>query len=366
MQKALVVGDFNDSIRSAQLEPFLYHQKQLRRQLALNVVSVNAKTFADIGEACIRSDADILFLVPAWNEQPDEAERVLEKVRQHHPSRQLIFIDPFAQASSRFFNVLPYVDRFLKRQRYRDVQDYKNSYIGGSMMTDFLATKGGLNFEGWHVGSKVPAGYENRIATGWSLGTAKLMKKTLYNPLFSLFPPAKTIDIFCRLALGDENEKEWYLEYRRGAVKAVQSLESDYRLAVSGEFNHLLVPRRQYFREIKQSRIVISPFGWGETCWRDYEAVFYNSLLVKPSMEHLNVEPNIFVAGETYVPVRWDLADLAETCSYYLAHPEEADRIIRNARRAYEDYFTNNRFVQTIADALSPQRGVERGLERAV
>ena len=143
MQKALVVGNFNDSIRSAQLEPFLYHQKQLRRQLALNVVSVNAETFADIGEACIRSDADILFLVPPWNEQPDEAERVLEKVRQQHPSRQLIFIDPSAQASSRFFNLLPYVDRFFKRQRYRDVQDYKNSYIGGSMMTDFLQPKAG-------------------------------------------------------------------------------------------------------------------------------------------------------------------------------------------------------------------------------
>jgi hypothetical protein len=330
MQKVVVVGDFNDSIRSAQLEPFLYHQKQLSRQLALNVVSVNAKTFADIGEACIRSDADILFLVPAWNEQPDEAERVLEKVRQHHPSRQLIFIDPFAQASSRFFNLLPYVDRFFKRQRYRDVQDYKNSYIGG-------------------------------MRTGWSLGTAKRMKKALYNPLFSLFPPAKTIDIFCRLALGDEHQKEWYFQYRMGAVKAVQSLESDYRLAVSGEFNNRLVPRHQYFREIKQSRIVFSPFGWGETCWRDYEAVCYNSLLVKPSMEHLNVEPNIFVGGETYVPVRWDLADLAETCSYYLAHPEEADRIIRNARRAYQDYFTNNRFVQTIASALSPQlcSGVE-------
>ena len=355
MQKTLVVGNFNDSIRSAQLEPFLYHQKQLRRQLALNVVSVNANTFADIGEACIRSDAEIVFLVPAWNEQPDEAERVLEKVRQHHPSRQLIFIDPFAQASSKFFNLLPYVDQFFKRQRYRDVQDYKNSYIGGMRMTDFLATEGGLNFDEWYVGSKVPAGYENRIATGWSLGTAKLMKKSLYNPLFSLFPPAKTIDIFCRLALGDEHEKEWYFEYRRGAVKAVQSLESDYRLAVSGEFNNQLVSRRQYLREIKHSRIVISPFGWGETCWRDYEAVCYNSLLVKPSMEHLNVEPNIFVAGETYVPVRWDLADLAETCSYYLAHPEKADRIIAKARRAYQNYFTNNRFVQTIGEALSPQ-----------
>lgn len=92
----------------------------------------------------------------------------------------------------------------------------------------------------------------------------------------------------------------------------------------------------------------------GEVTWRDYEAACYGCLLVKPSIDHVHTQPNIFYPGETYVPVRWDFQDLAETCRYYLEHPEEANRIIQNARRAYLNYFEERKFLtQLEQDILS-------------
>jgi spore maturation protein CgeB len=95
------------------------------------------------------------------------------------------------------------------------------------------------------------------------------------------------------------------------------------------------VAQKQYNHEVRNSRIVLSPFGWGELCFRDYEAVQSGALLVKPDMSHLETWPDIFKAGETYVPVAWDGSDVVEKCEYYLAHDNERTRIVENAYRVY-------------------------------
>lgn len=352
--KALVIGYRKDPIAVAQRDPFIYNRKLLRRELNLEVEQIPAETFAEIREACQKNDSDIVFLLPSWRESPSEAEKAIAAVRADNPSRKLIFVDPYAQASTKYFNLLPYVDRFLKRQCYKQRDNYKRQFVGGSMFTDYLSRELKFDFDDWSVGSVVPEGYEDRISPGWNLGTSKKFKQALRKPLFPFLKPSKSIDIFCRLSLGSANQKEWYYQYRYAAVEALNPLKADYKVATSGGFEGTsLVPRRQYFRELKSSRIIFSPFGWGETCWRDFEAICYDGLLVKPSMAHLETNPQIFIEGETYVPVRWDLADLEEKCRYYLTHPDEAARIIANARRVYEAYFAQNGFLKTIQQAIA-------------
>ena len=337
----------------AQQEPFIYNRKLLRSTLDLDTEYAYAKTFSEIGKLCNKHNSDVVFLFPSWWESPIDAEEVLKDIRDKNPHRKLLFVDPFAQTTSKYFNVLPYVDRFLKRQSYKDLDEYKRQFIGGSMFTDFLANQKKLNFEGWHLGSEIPEGYDERIIPGWNLGTAKRFMKALRKPLFWNRRPRKNLDIFCRLSLGCEKKKEWYCEYRIAAVEALKPLESDYKVVASGGFVETsLVPRRQYIQEIKSSRIVFSPFGWGEICWRDFEAVCYDCLLVKPSMAHIDTKPNIFIPEETYVPVRWDFSDLKEKCHFYLTHPNQAARIVNNARRVYSEYFEKGEFVKTIAKLL--------------
>jgi hypothetical protein len=93
--------------------------------------------------------------------------------------------------------------------------------------------------------------------------------------------------------------------------------------------------QRRFNWEVRNSRIVLSPFGWGELAFRDYEAVRSGALLVKPDMRHLETWPDVFVAGETYVPIAWDGSDVIEKCEHYLAHDAERRRIVANATEAY-------------------------------
>ncbi len=70
-------------------------------------------------------------------------------------------------------------------------------------------------------------------------------------------------------------------------------------------------------------------------------------------MSHIYTEPNIFIEGKTYVPVRWDYADLEDKIKYYLQHWEEATKIIEKARQVYQAYFQEEQFIKTIEEIIS-------------
>jgi hypothetical protein len=164
MKTVLVIGHIQDFIRVAQRDPFLYNRHQLYHQLDLQIKHIPAKTFSEIGELCKKYASDIVFFLHGLREDPQEVEKIIERIRTNSPNRKLIFIDPFSQASTWYFNLLPYVDKLLKRQCYQNIEDYGKPFIGGSRITDFMAQHWHLDFEKWYVGSKIPQGYEDRDA----------------------------------------------------------------------------------------------------------------------------------------------------------------------------------------------------------
>jgi spore maturation protein CgeB len=130
-------------------------------------------------------------------------------------------------------------------------------------------------------------------------------------------------------------------------------LGSEYTLAVSGDKrDQKVISTRQYFEEIKRARIAVSPFGWGEVTYRDYEAIAYGCLLVKPNIDHVATNPAVFVPGESYVSVAWDYSDVVEKCRYYLEHWDEAEKIIAEARRLYLDFFEKDQFLEILGQVL--------------
>lgn len=346
--RTLLLSCTTDTIIKAQCEPFSYLKKELQRELGMTVKHIQLEDSTQMEAAYRENEADMVFLLPLWRETPEQLEKVVKALRSHDPKRKLIFVDPFAQTTSYYFNLLPHVDWFLKRQRLENSDEYQQNFMGGFQSLEFMAKTFDLDLNGWDVSSDVPEGYENCITAGWSLGTAVRFYKQLKRPWFSFkSKPKKEVDLFCRLSLGSKKKQEWYCYYRKAAVEAVKPLEADYRVAASALYiEDGLIPKRQYKRELQGSRIVFSPFGWGEGCWRDFEAVCNESLLIKPSMAHIETHPNIFIDGETYVSVAWDFSDFEEKCRYYLEHPDEANRIIENASRVYKDYFEKGAFIQ--------------------
>lgn len=95
-----------------------------------------------------------------------------------------------------------------------------------------------------------------------------------------------------------------------------------------------------------------SPFGYGEVCWRDYEAVMCGALLIKPDMSHVETYPDIFRPHETYVPIRWDFSDLEEKVNYFLDNEPERNAITQNAYSSLRNYFACDGFPQHVRDIM--------------
>ncbi len=357
---ALLIGNTDkhlDDISAALFDPFFYERKTLAREIPLTFEHRQAFTLDDIEAAVPHSLPDVLFLRPDWREDPNRVVDFVASLRQRHPQLRLLFLDPWDQTTSRYFGVLPHVDILWKCQRLKDRTDYLKTYAGGHPITDYFANT--LNFElnDWDVSSVVEPGYENRIEAGWNFAISKKYRRQLLSPVnqYHNSYTKRPIDVFCHLSLGNLDDKHsWYAQHRKHCLATLEPLQPKRRLAISGDyFGQRTVSSRQYQQDIRNSKIVVSPFGWGEATWRDYEAACHHCLLIKPSIEHIYTQPDIFSAGETYVPVRWDLADLVDTCEYYLQHPDEAQQIAENAHNAYRRYFAEKQFVKTIRDAVT-------------
>jgi spore germination protein YaaH len=108
------------------------------------------------------------------------------------------------------------------------------------------------------------------------------------------------------------------------------------------------VSQEEYYQEMRNSRICVSPFGFGEICWRDFETVLCGALLIKPDMSHVETAPNIFVANKTYVPVKWDFSDLESVVARVLHNEAERRRIVDNAYNALSSYYETGAFAKTV------------------
>jgi len=68
----------------------------------------------------------------------------------------------------------------------------------------------------------------------------------------------------------------------------------------------------EYWRTMFESRAVVSPWGWGESCHRDYEAILLGAILIKPTMDHVDCWPHIYEPDKTYIKCAVDFSDLPD------------------------------------------------------
>ena len=120
----------------------------------------------------------------------------------------------------------------------------------------------------------------------------------------------RPIDVHARMA---SRGSGWYQSMRADSLARLGAL-SDLNIAAQGT-----VPLKTYMAEMGQSKLCFSPFGYGELCWRDIEAIRVGAVLIKPDMGHLETGPELYESGVTYLPVRWDFADLEEVIRGALA-----------------------------------------------
>jgi hypothetical protein len=330
-----------------QLAPFLRYEATLRRRFGVVFRMMAISDGMKLSPHHL-SRFDVVGLKFGFQWPQSKAEQVAASFRERLEGTRtkLVYFDGDDDVCIQWPGVISLVDLYVKKHTFADLSHYLREFIGKSNLTDYVARNHGISFDSDIIprsGVLRPADLD-KIFLGWNIGMddkiIKLFERTRV-PTAS----EKDNDIICRATVPSEN---WLSVIRNPVTDALKPIEDQFRVLLPTQ----RVSLEQYYQEMRRSRICVSPFGFGETCWRDFEAVLCGCLLVKPDMSHLRTFPDIYIPGETYVPVRWDFADLVDKCSYYLSNEPERARIAARAYEVLADHYRENRFLESFAGLL--------------
>jgi len=112
------------------------------------------------------------------------------------------------------------------------------------------------------------------------------------------------------------------------------------------------LPKEEYFDLLKKSKIVISPWGNGEWCWRDYEAIYSGAVVIKPDTSFVHAIPNLYCNDKYYVACKADFSDLHKKISYVLANYQKFTDMRKKARNLLANHWDNEKIAQDLAKAI--------------
>jgi hypothetical protein len=292
--------------------------------------------------------------------------RLMKNLRDKY--KTIVFFCGQPEAGTNRLDLLPCVDRLFYKSIFSERENYRRDLYAKNLFADYYHNN-------YHVADKdieyrynpvLTAEDAKRIELSWNIGVGDYprrhwpqragtaLARAGFPGLGRLFktghrkpPPdfsggGRSIAVHARI---DPVFCESIAYQRRLFLERIAGNE----LFLTG-----IVPQNQYYQELYASKIVLSPFGWGEVCFRDFEAIISGSLLLKPDMSHIKTWPDVYVPYETYVPVKWDGTDIIEKAESWLANDRERRRIAENAYNHYNAQLSalEDRFVSLFQNFL--------------
>ena len=152
----------------------------------------------------------------------------------------------------------------------------------------------------------------------------------------------KSIDV-CAIYQGYHKPKPYnqivapgiqYTTHRTSAWDKLKTIDNKYSILINK------LPKQEYIQKLWSSKICLSPFGMGEICYRDFEAMQFGTLLLKPDQSCLETYPNPYIENETYIPVKHDWSDLIEVVEDILENYNVYSHISDNFRKKFKEEYT--------------------------
>jgi hypothetical protein len=277
----------------------------------------------------------------------DEILKSIEELK--NKIRAVLFFDISDSTGWIQSQVIPYVTAYYKSQLLKDRNQYLVNHYGNRIYTDYYHKKFGIN-------DKIPATNRkienkndlNKLNISWNSGLANysylgpyLTSLYHYLPLeyFLRYPKyfhqnfsTRDIDVSCRMGIN----------YPR---KTVRYQREQIRKKLSNVLRTNKISRRKYLTELRNSKIVVSPFGFGEITLKDFETFLCGALLVKPDMSHMETYPNFYVDDNydetsTIRSHAWDLSDLETLIEMTLIDYDQRAEMAVNGQDRYHYYIS--------------------------
>lgn len=341
------------------LFPIVANRNRLQKEYSLNVQIVKAPSQKIW-------DCDILIIsswyvgreLKLWVKGKERVVEFLESAKTKVP--KIVWADISDSTGTTHFMVLPYVDLYLKGQVLKNLEEYKNVHYGNRIYCDYYHRKNKIHDHDpgeLHLSYPLSQKESGKICVSWNTGLANYGYLARYYGMLCYYYPQLHLPWFWPIKWSSPSLKRetkvscrMGLNYSRATVsyqrKGIQKLIKD-------KMPTNKIRRREYFKEMQQSHICISPFGLGEISLRDFEITVSGAAIFKPNCDHMETWPNFLVAGETYIDCKWDLSDFEEKLQWTIFHSKEVFEISNNCQNLFKRLLNTEEGYHTFCERFN-------------
>lgn len=317
-------------------------------------------------------DADLLIVDSKFHKDrwANHRTEVLDEFSRWRESCPVLYFDTSDSSGWLLSDVLPVVGGYFKSQLLRDRSLYLKPLYGRRLHADYYHRREGAEDDSPDCGTPPDdAALLGKLQVSWNSGLADYSRfgparMALYNrvplkPLLSFpadfTPPRRprAQATACRFGIGYARKSVAWQRIRMREILA-------HRLPTEK------LSRGPYFEELRNSRLIVSPFGLGEITLKDFEVFLTGGLLLKPEMSHMETWPNFYRAGETMITHTWGLTDLCQVIDDALARYDELVGVAERGQEIYRQHTSAREagagFAQRLAGLLRPFASRNAGL----
>lgn len=356
----------HDAIINYALAPIRHNKRQLLER------GYNIKIFYKLEDDSL--DCDILCLLskPTYRHTGETQAlfqengpiiELLKKARTQ--ANKIIWMDDSDSSTVTHFEIMPYIDLYLKKQILADRTLYNTPLYGGRIFSDFYHKHFGVEDKApFTQFAPLVDEDHSKLRLSWNIGLGDMFSAFALrivaqryfpdlvpiNYKISLTDPHadRPVDTFLRTSANLSRESIAF--HRQEILRRLDQYLDAYPKRSGMIGNNIYkgatnpdclpqeggrLPLKVYRNMMANTKIVPSPFGWGELGVRDYEALIYGGLLLKPDMSHMETWPNIFIPNETYVPLDWDFGNLDELLEANIDNEARRIEIASAGQEAY-------------------------------
>jgi hypothetical protein len=263
-----------------------------------------------------------------WGYSDDDTASYFKRLRDHY--EKIIYFEDTPDPRKIMVNAIDYADIYYKKSLLRDMSLYKKEYYSETVFGDYYHNAYGIQDDKSLISRPLREDQIKKLRLAWNLGIGQYPRTRIRQVLCKRIEKLELIDLF-PLFLG--HPKNYHIKKDKPNLicpmrfrGGVESKAIDYQRVFFSEiakkkqdlFMFGKVSLAHYNKEIRGAKITFSPFGLGEVCFRDFEAIINYSLLLKPDMDHLITWPDVYKKDETYIPLKWDGSDFLEKIEYWL------------------------------------------------
>ena len=249
---------------------------------------------------------------------------------------KVIYFDDSAAVSHILFFLVPHVDSYWVRGLLKNNNLYSESLYGGRTYSQYYNQKYNVEDENIYLSPSNKDKFPPNIEIAWNIGIGcyPTDKKSILNIYYSeirkfscflsMLPSIKPLSFLISKYI-----KEMINTLSQEVLLSKKTKLVSARFSSKGYYNSIAFHRDLVLKKIQKNELflkgrtskwnyiqecnhiygMLSPFGWGEICYRDFEATLGGNLLLKPNMDHIETWPNIYTE-DSYFKLDWNFNNL--------------------------------------------------------